>query len=151
MPIKRIFKSANNKSNSADQKANHLTIAVVLFRLVRSDGQAKMLELVHMSELLRKEFELSQNDLELVFKLADEEESKGLETAQFIDEICDGLDTQKRIKLVEYLWILAFADDVIEKSEVDLIRRVANQLELNELEQVTAQENAERHLGLDLF
>ena len=150
MPIRQIFQSIN-KSNADQLNTHHLTVAVVLFRLVRSDGHAKMLELVHMSELLRKEFSLSQQELEMVFKLANEEEAKGVETEQFIQEICDGLSTQKRIKLIEYLWILAFADNQIEKSEVDLIRRVSKQLELSELEQVTAQENAEKHLGLDLF
>lgn len=150
MPIRTLFKSAN-QTNDTDQKANHLTVAVILFRLVRSDGHAKMLELVHMSELLRKEFALSQPELELVFKLANEEESKGVQTSQFIDEVCAGLDTQKRVKLIEYLWVLAFSDDKIEKSEIDLIRQISQQLQLSELEQVTAQENAERHLGLDLF
>jgi len=145
MPIRKIFQSAN-KNDQSEQKAKQLTIAVILFRLVRSDGQAKMLELVHMSELLRKEFALTQQELELVFKLANKEESKGVETSEFIQEICSGLNTQKRIKLIEYLWILAFADDQIEKSEVDLIRRVSQQMALSEIEQATAQENAEKML-----
>jgi len=150
MPLKKLFKSAS-KDDSKDQKAQQLTIAILLFRLIRSDGQANMLELVHMSELLRKEFALSQQELEMVFKLADDGESTSTSTEEFIGEVCANLDNAKRIKLLEYLWILAFADDKIEKSEATLIRSVAKHLQLSELEQVKAQENAEKHLGLDIF
>jgi len=51
-----------------------LYVAVLLFRLVRSDGNSKMLELVSMSELLRKEFSLSQDSLEEIFALANEKQ-----------------------------------------------------------------------------
>ena len=147
MPLKKIFKS----DESSNRKTEQVTVAVMLFRLVRSDGEAKMLELVHMSELLRKEFSLTQEELEAVFKLANEEESQLTDTMQFVEEICQEMNDQKRIKLLEYLWILAFADDKIEESEVSLIKSVAQKLQLSELEQASAQENAEKHLGLDLF
>ena len=147
MSLKKIFKS----DESSNRKTEQVTVAVMLFRLVRSDGEAKMLELVHMSELLRKEFSLTQEELEAVFKLANEEESQLADTAQFVEEVCKEMSDQKRVKLLEYLWILAFADDKIEESEVSLIKSVAQKLQLSELEQASAQENAEKHLGLDLF
>ena len=147
MTLKKIFKS----TSGANAKANQVAVAVLLFRLVRSDGKAKMLELVHMSELLRKEFSLTQEELELVFKQADDEESKSINSNEFIPEACKSLSVAKRVQLLEFLWILAFADDQIEKQEVSVIQKVAQQLSLSELEQATAQENAEKHLGLDLF
>ena len=146
MAIRKFF-----QTESSDSEAHQIAIAVLLFRLVRSDGSAKMLELVHMSELLRKEFSLTQQELELVFKKASAQESKGVNLDQFMREACDNLNNQKRTKMVEFLWILAFSDDQIEKQEVSLIRNVAQQLKLTEFEQATAQENAEKHLGLDLF
>ena len=146
MAIRQFF-----QTESSDSEAHQIAIAVLLFRLVRSDGNTKMLELMHMSELLRKEFSLTQQELELVFKKASIQESKGINLDEFMREACDNLNNQKRIKMVEFLWILAFSDDQIEKQEVSLIRNIAQQLKLTELEQATAQENAEKHLGLDLF
>jgi len=150
MPIKKIFKS-NNDSTLNEKKINHVTVAVLLFKLIRTDGKAKMLELVHMSELLRKEFGLAQAELEMVFKVADDQESKEMDIDSFIAKECQGLGQQAKIRLLEHLWVLAFADDKIEEREVSLIKKVAQRLELSEIEQVTAQENAEKHLGLDLF
>jgi len=150
MSLRKLFVSAGGAEQS-NEKSSQVAIAVLLFRLVRSDGQAKMLELVHMSELLRKEFSLTQQELEQVFKKANDEESKGVSSSEFVSAACENLSTQERVKLVEFLWILAFSDDQIEKQEVTLIRSVAQQLKLTELEQATAQESAEKHLGLDLF
>jgi len=150
MPFKKLF-SSSDSLNASEQKTEQLSVAVLLFRLVRSDGEAKMLELVHMSELLRKEFKLTQKELESVFKQANEQESQAIQMTELYDEICRNMSESKRVKLLEYLWILAFADDQIEKQEVALIKSVAQQLKLSQLDQAIAQENAEKHLGLDLF
>ena len=150
MSFKKIFNKVLKPSERGGQ-IEQVSMAVILFRLVRSDGQAKMLELMHMGELLRKEFNLSQEELESVFALADDQESKQGNPAELVEEVCNDLSSQRRVKLLEYLWILAFSDDKIDKAETMLIEQVAEQLDLSEVEQVTAQENAEKHLGLDSF
>jgi len=149
MVLKNILKAF--KSSDRENRVEQVTVAVILFRLVRCDGQTKMLELMHMSELLRKEFDLSQDELERVFALADDQESKNKQTNELVSQVCNGLNSQCRIKLLEYLWILAFADDKIHQAEIALINDIAEQLQLTKLEQATAQENAEEHLGLFSF
>ena len=148
MPLTKFFKSEKDNDN-AGQSMLQLSTAVILFRLIRSDGQAKMLELVHMSELLRKEFSLNQSELEAVFEFASNAQSNDIDA--LLKELSEDLPQRQRIKLLEYLWRLAFTDDLIDDSEIELINKVAKQLSLSELEKVTAQENAEKHLGLHLF
>ena len=148
MRLTKLFKSEQS-NDKAEQSTLQLSVAVILFRLIRSDGQAKMLELVHMSELLRKEFSLNQSELEAVFELASNAQSNDIDA--LLKELSEDLPQKERIKLLEYLWRLAFTDDRIDDSEVELINKAAKQLGLSEIEKVTAQENAEKHLGLDLF
>ena len=148
MRLTKLFKSEQS-NNNAEQSTSQLSIAVILFRLIRSDGQAKMLELVHMSELLRKEFSLNQSELEAVFEFASNAQSNDIDA--LLKDLSDDLPQRQRVKLLEYLWRLAFTDDHIDDSEIELINNVAEQLDLSELEKVTAQENAEKHLGLHLF
>ena len=50
---------------------DHKLTAILLFKMVRADGTAEMLELLHMSELLRKQFSLNQTELERLFRDAD--------------------------------------------------------------------------------
>ena len=150
MPLTKLI-NAMTSSDDSSLSAVKLCVAVLLLRLVRSDGKAEMLELVSMSELLRKEFSLSQEALEKIFALANEKEIKSANTETIVCDVCKELDGVHRVELLEYLWRLAFADDKIDDAEVSLIQGIASQLELSELEQVTAQENAENHLGLHLF
>ena len=150
MPLTKLINAITSPEDSG-LSAVKLCVAVLLLRLVRSDGKAEMLELVSMSELLRKEFSLTQESLEKVFALANERESELVSTEVIVRDVCKELNGVHRVELLEYLWRLAFADDKIDDAEVALIQSIASQLGLSELEQATAQENAENHLGLHLF
>ncbi|MFT5571103.1 MAG: putative tellurite resistance protein B-like protein [Cryomorphaceae bacterium] len=63
-------------------------------------------------------------------------------------EIRQNCSNSKRIKMLEYLWVLAFVDDRIDKKEAELVNQVAQRLFLNEAEIARAQENAENTLGI---
>lgn len=147
MPLKNIF----NADNEHDEKKDQLAIAILLFRLIRSDGQSKMVELIHMSEMLRRDFNLSQEELEVVFKQASNEESNVSNTSDFTKQACANLSKQKRIKLLEYLWVLVFADGNIEDQEIAMVRDTAKELQLSDYDQATAEEKAEKYLGSDLI
>ncbi len=134
--------------DQSSQRKNTLKIAIILFRFVRSDGEAKMLELMHMSEILRKDFSLTQGELEEVFKLADRIDKKGESTEDILVAVRDQWSAQDRAKLLEYLWIIAFADDKIDAKETGLIETIASQLGLSRMDQARSQEKAETHLGL---
>ena len=150
MPITKLIDSIKLATLS-EQESLHLCVAVMLFRLVRSDGKAQMLELVHMSELIRNEFSLDQDQLEEIFKIADEQESNGSGTDELAQEINENLSQAKRIKVLECLWRLAFSDNHINDAERQLIDNIGDHFGLSEVEKVTAQQNAETHLGLHLF
>jgi len=83
--------------------------------------------------------------------LANEKHIESASTEVIVCDVCKKLNTVDRVELLEYLWRLAFSDNCIDDTEVALIESIATQLELSDLEQATAQENAETHLGLHLF
>ncbi len=153
MPITKIAKLLRAVPSSASQTSSGLdqykiTIAALLFRLVRSDGEAKMLELIHMSELLRKQFSMSQAELENLFKLADTAYGEGTDSEQMVIDVASDMDLVSRMELLEYLWVLAFVDDHLDDAEIAKIESVAKLLRLTPVQQAQAQENAELHLGL---
>jgi len=65
--------------------------------------------------------------------------------------ICETWGNAKRMNLLENLWIVALADRNIDKTENDLVRKLANLLCLNEMQIFRSQENAKLRLGLDDF
>jgi len=137
-----------SRSGDSMLTKQRLMVAMLLFRFVRSDGRAKMIELIHMSELLRKDFSLTQTELERLFEVVDRVGSDATSTDQLLNEASADLDSRDRIKLLEYLWVLAYADDIIDGAEAEQIKLLAGKLKLTLVQQAQAQENAENHLGL---
>ena len=125
---------------------DHKLTAILLFKMVRADGTAEMLELLHMSELLRKQFSLNQTELERLFRDADSRSH--LSNDSLLDDISKKWTDSEKEKLLESLWILAFADDKINDKEIDLIKEVASKMGISHADRARCQERAERHLGL---
>ena len=134
--------------NQADNRKQSVIVAMLLFRFIRSDGTAKMIELLHMSEILRKDFRLSQSELEEVFKLANEPDSSSNKNEDILTLVKENWSYQSRKTLLKYLWILAFSDDNIDDNEVRIIKEVAERFEISNIDQSRSQQRAEEHLGL---
>ncbi len=134
--------------NKVDNRKQSVIVAMLLFRFIRSDGTAKMIELLHMSEILRKDFRLSQSELEEVFKLANEPDSSSNKNDDILTLVKENWSYQSRKTLLKYLWILAFSDDNIDDNEVRIIKEVAERFEISNIDQSRSQQRAEEHLGL---
>ena len=126
-----------------------LAAATLMFEVVRSDGRIDQVELIYMGEILRREFQLSQEELDELFDLAKRSASEAISLQGFTREICEKWGNAKRVKLLEYLWMLALADDRIDPHERHLVRKVAGLLYLNEAQIVQSRENAKKQLGVD--
>lgn len=146
--FKELFKSENNKKEPSDHDLR-LAAATLMFELIRSDGRVDRVELVYMSDILRREFKLNQQELDELFALAKDSAHEATSLQGFTREICENWGNAKRLKLLEYLWVLALSDETVDPHERHLVRKVAGLLYLNDAEIVVAQENAKAQLGLD--
>ena len=146
--IKELFQrdSISKEPNDGQLK---LAAATLMFELIRSDGQIDSAELASMRDILKREFELDEEGVETLFKQAEESAYEAISLQGFTREICDNWGNEKRLKLLEYLWILAMADNVIDRHERHLVRKVAGLLYLNDNEIIIARENAKKQLGLN--
>lgn len=140
-----------NRRSEKEERQNQIAVAALLFQMVRVDGQTDAQELKHMRQLLTQEFKLSESEVVDVFGLANDvlKEKKSLE--ELTESIREDWGNSRRIRLVEFLWVLAYADDKIDNKEKKLVHQVADLLTLTEYEQAQAQENAELRLGLHDF
>ena len=141
--IKELFKN-NIVSKEPDEHQLRLAAATLMFELIRSDGEVDKSELAYMHDILISEFKLEAAESEALLKLAQESAYNAISLQGFTREICDHWGNEKRIKLLEYMWILALADDRIDPHERHLVRKVAGLLYLNDKEIVIAHENAKK-------
>lgn len=146
--LKKLIKRPEHRSEDKELELK-LAAATLMFEVVRSDGRVDDVELIYMEEILRREFNLNDEELGELFKQAKSSAHEATSLHNFTREICDNWGNTKRAKLLEYLWTLALADDQIDPHERHLVRKVAGLLHLNEKQIVQSRERAKRQLGIE--
>lgn len=145
--FKTLFK-ANKAAEQPSEDELRLAAATLMFELIRSDGRIDQIELSCMSDILRKEFDIDQTELDNLLEQAKETANEAISLHSFTREICENWGNEKRLKLLEYLWVLALADEQIDPHERHLVRKVAGLLYLNDAEVSRAREAAKRSLNI---
>jgi uncharacterized tellurite resistance protein B-like protein len=137
--------SFDDSSNNAETELQ-LAAATLLFEVVRSDGQVDNVELQVMANILREQFALEQQDVDEMVALAQQTSQEATCLQRFTRELCQQWGNDKRIKLLENLWLIALADDKVDAHERHLIRRLAGLLYLNDSEIARAKISAQAQL-----
>ena len=147
--LRTLIKKNNNTDNDNNELELKLAAATLMFEVIRSDGRVDKVELIYMGEILRREFKLSEEEVEELFKQAKDTAHEATSLQGFTREICDNWGNNKRVKLLEYLWMLALADDRIDPHERHLVRKVAGLLYLTDRQITESRERAKHQLGID--
>ena len=130
--IKRFFEaqmSLNSDAEAVDTEHRlKLTCAALMLEMMQADGDVHALEQAHLEKRLQQEYELSASEVEDLIQLAHQERTEATDYYQFAKLINQHYSQVQKIQLIEQLWQLAYADQVIDKYEEHLIRRMAELL-----------------------
>jgi uncharacterized tellurite resistance protein B-like protein len=121
---KRIRSTSGEPANM--ERALQLATAALLVEVSRADHEIKDDERRVISDAVRKTFNLSEHDTELLVRLAEEEAQTATSTHQFTQLIDRHFAIEQKIHIVELLWNVAFADANKDRHEEHLIRRIAD-------------------------
>ena len=145
----RVKKRTTNKQPSnSDIK---LATASLMLEVIRADGKIGRIELIAMSEVLKRQFKLQQYELNSLIEKVSHTYLSEIDLKDITHTICQTWGNAKRLTLLENLWIVALADQHIDTTESDLVRKLASQLCLNEMQIFQSQENAKSKLGIEDF
>ena len=144
--IKELF-SANVANKKPDEHQLQVAAATLMFELIRSDGEIDSKELESFDRILKDEFSLNENERSLLKEQAQDSAEQAISLQGFTREICEQWDNEQRLKMLEYLWILAFTDNHIDSHERHLVRKIAGLLYLNDKEIILAKENAKKYVN----
>jgi uncharacterized tellurite resistance protein B-like protein len=105
-----------------------LASAALMVEMLHVDDQVTEQEKTKVRQLLKKRFKLSKNEIEALLELAHNEKREATDYYAFTSLINTHYTQQQKIKLVEDLWQLAYADSHLDKYEEHLLRRLAELL-----------------------
>ncbi|MDX1490041.1 MAG: TerB family tellurite resistance protein [Pseudohongiellaceae bacterium] len=105
--------------------------AALLVELMKSDKDIDERERQAIRQVLSESFDLKSTELEEVLKLAELETEDASCLFEFTSLINEQYSYEERVKLLENLWLVAFADSALDKYEEHLIRKVADLIYVN--------------------
>ncbi|WDE04951.1 TerB family tellurite resistance protein [Thalassomonas viridans] len=138
--ITMFFQSLSDESASDNETAISLEIAcaVLLCEVMRADGHFAPQEQAHISDILIKQFQLTQAEVDEIIDQAIKLSEHATDFYQFTSKINQHYALEQRIDMVCLLWQLAYADGELAAIEEHIIRKIADLLYLNHQEYIQA-------------
>ena len=119
-------------SNADDRVA--AATAVLLIETAVMDGEFEADERATIGRLLMERFGISENDVDALMVETEQAVADSVELFSFTRVLRSDYDHADRVKMIEMMWEVAYADGVIHDYEANLIRRATGLLHVGDRE-----------------
>ena len=142
-----LRKENKNENFFVDQEGR-LACAALMTRAAWLDGTLDEGEESALRDLMMKRFEISPEEADeiLVAAMADLDKSNDL--YRYTKDLRDNFDAVERLKLIEMIWEVVYADGVLHDFEATLMRRLAGLLYVDDRDSGEAKKRVMHKLGL---
>jgi uncharacterized tellurite resistance protein B-like protein len=111
-----------------------LTAAVLAYEIARSDGEISESELeVLLSEIKKIAIDVGKTEQDIL-NIIEEYSKNSISFHEFIADINKDFTKEDKLSLIKFLWDVAYADTILEVNEERLIRRIADLINIKDLE-----------------
>jgi uncharacterized tellurite resistance protein B-like protein len=142
----RILEAASQPAPAAREHGLRLAAAALLFEIVRADSEVKDQERTVMRTAIQGTFGLSAAEAEELIRLAEEESRNAVSLYEFTSLVDKGFKAEQKKRIVELLWLIAFADEEKHVLEEHLVRKIAGLLHVPHPDFIDAKINARNEI-----
>jgi uncharacterized tellurite resistance protein B-like protein len=121
--------TAMDKDTQSQQKID-LATAVLLYEIMRADDKFCEQEESLYRQLLQAHFAMPPEDLDILIELTAQRAAEAVDFAQFTQVINRNCEPAEKRDILQLLWQIAYADQVLDPHEEYLIRCIADLLYL---------------------
>lgn len=122
--------------------------AALLVEVMRMDGTIDQVERDAVLKAVRDKFALDPANAEAVVRLAEAEAASATDFHQFTSLINRHFGAEQRARVVECLWLVAYADGHLDAHEQHLIRKIAALLHVPDSAYIAAKMRAKEASGI---
>ncbi|MBK7719120.1 MAG: TerB family tellurite resistance protein [Simplicispira sp.] len=119
-----------------------LAAAVLMVEVVRADGRMDASERAAALAALRRRFDLAPEALDALLDQAQDSARSAYDYQQFTSRINDAFGHDDKVRLVEALWQIAYADAHLDANENHAINKIAGLLHVTHGEYIAAKMRA---------
>ncbi|MCH8126803.1 TerB family tellurite resistance protein [candidate division KSB1 bacterium] len=133
--LKRIFetKTEERSSQTNEVKEQDIRIATcaLFLEMVNIDGEFSDAERESIMSILKEEYDLSEEHALELSETANKELQGSIDLWRFTNLINENYSEEEKIRVVELLWKLLYADGKVDEHEDYLVRKLASLLRLS--------------------
>lgn len=132
--IKQFFQDQIQKGvadTGEDDHAIDVATAALMVEIMRADFEISDVERQTIRDLLQGHLQLSADELDDLFMLAEQEVVDSVSLYQFTSLVDQELEYSAKVRVIEMLWRVVYADDRMDKYEEYLMRKIADLLHIS--------------------
>ncbi|MGQ0656799.1 MAG: TerB family tellurite resistance protein [Chromatiales bacterium] len=127
--IKAFFEEhiapSSRDSQQDEEHRLRLAVAALLAEVVRMDENIAEDERAQVLKSIAQKFALDAGKAKELLSLAEAEAHEATDLYQFTSQINRAYSPEQKVRLIEHMWRVAYADGTLHKYEDHLIRKVA--------------------------
>jgi uncharacterized tellurite resistance protein B-like protein len=130
--LSRLFDSGTGAPRPEDRERDLRTAtAALFFEVVRADGTVSDEERRALRAAIESTFDIPVPEVDELMRVAEEKSREAASLYEFTHLVDQRLGPEDKIRIVELLWSLTFADDRKDPLEEHLVRTVAGLLHVS--------------------
>jgi uncharacterized tellurite resistance protein B-like protein len=132
--LKRLLgggEAAPAPTPSAREHSLRVATSALLFEVVRADGHVSEAERAVMRTAVQSTFDLSAEELDELSRVAEEASRAAISLYEFTEVVDKAFSPEEKKRVVELMWLVAFADSQKDPLEEHAIRKVAGLLHVS--------------------
>jgi uncharacterized tellurite resistance protein B-like protein len=139
-----IFKKNKNEEVTIDKHNFEIDLiaCVLAYEVARADGNISDDELNSLLDEIKKITADVNKNPDEIFSLIKNYSENSVSFHEFILDINNDFNKEEKLELIQYLWNVAYADNILDVNEERLIRRIANLINLKDLDVLKLKDKA---------
>jgi uncharacterized tellurite resistance protein B-like protein len=123
-----------------EDRAERIQVATcaLLLEVANSDDEFSDIERDNIVQILEKDFELSDEYAKELMELSDKEREESIDLWQFTNLVNEHYSIEEKIKIIEMVWKVIYADGKLDKYEDHLAHKLSNLLKLTHKQLIDA-------------
>lgn len=134
----QVFEAPTDETELASEERIPLAAAVLLLEIANTDGEFHPEEQALLGTLLKQHFDVSEESLDDLLKLAEETRQSSYDLHQFTREINKAFTQPEKERIIEALWQLVYADGRLDRYEDALMRQLGTLIGLSHRQLIEA-------------
>jgi uncharacterized tellurite resistance protein B-like protein len=124
-----------------------MAVAILLLEAAHMDDTFSAPEYVMIQKLLATKFGLSPSEANDLLAISEEKIKNVVQLHPYTNTVFSQMSEAERIQLIEMLWEVAYADDVLDPEEDALIRKLAGLIHVPDRERMLARQRVRAKKG----